>query len=515
MPRAERPSPKRLTRRGLLGGSAAAAAALCAAPFVQTVRAAADDRLGGLPVRPPSDLPARTHEMTLVAAEREGAVLGPGRPQSRLWSFGRPGQPVIPVIRTRVGDRIRARLENRLPVHTSIHWHGIRVPNGMDGVPYLTQPPVQPGESFAYDVPLEDTGTFFLHPHCDESGQSGRGLMAVLIVEGDAPDGYADSDLVLAVKDWRLDDGGTFLPFDTKEGAGRAGTFGTVRGTNGQAGPMRASVPTGGLVRLRVLNVDPTRILQLGVEGGEAALIATDGHALQPVSLNDLQDGVWRLGPAMRADLLIQAPARAGQTLRVMDYGSAEPWLAAELTASGPRLGRPAFDPRPLYASVVPRPADPGAAERLSFTFGASSGQDAAAEIAAGLPPGDPLAKVLLDNLCVKDTSLWAINKVPWPSGPNAALPPPLGGLVAGRPYLAEWINTTPHPHPIHFHGHTFEVLSYSRQKAMPRHLADTVLINPRERVEVAFTAAPGDWMLHCHILEHLEYGMMGYLRVA
>ncbi len=416
------------------------------------------------------------------------------------------------MIRARAGDRLEVVLENRLPQHTSIHWHGIRLPNAMDGVPYLTQAPVQPGERFPYAFDLPDPGTYFLHPHCDESGQSGRGLMAALVVEGDAPPGHADAELVVPIKDWRLAEDGSYLPFDTKEGAGRAGTYGTVRGVGGRAGPLRAEVPTGGLVRLRLLNLDATRIVQVGVEGGEAALIATDGHALEPVSQADLPDGTWRLGPAMRADLLVQAPARAGQVLRIVDYAAAEPWTVAELLAAGPRLRRGPFSPRPLYAASVPRVADPGRAERLTFTFGASSA--AAAQVVAGLPPGDPIAKVLLDSLCVRDTSLWAINRVPWPSGPGAVLPPPLGTLAAGRPYVFEWINATPHPHPIHFHGHAFEVLSSSRRK-LPRHLADTVILNPRERVEVALIAAPGDWMLHCHILEHLEYGMMGYLRVT
>jgi len=456
----------------------------------------------------------RTHALTLVAAEREAAVLGPGRPASRVWSFGGAGEPVIPTLRAHVGDRLAVTLENRLPQHTSIHWHGIRLPNPMDGVPYLTQPPVQPGERFLYGFDLPDTGAYFLHPHCDESGQSGRGLMAVLIVEGDAPLNYADAEAVIAFKDWRLTEDGSFLPFETKEGAGRAGTFGTVRGVNGAVGPLRGAAPTGGWMRLRLLNLDATRIVQVGIDGGEAALIATDGHALQPVSLNDLPDGVWHLGPAMRADLLVRVPARPGGTLRVVDYGAVEPWVAAELTAAGPRLGRGPFEPKPLYASGVPRVADMAGAERMSFVFGASSGALAAAQAVAELPPGDPLAKVLLDSLCVRDTSLWAINKTPWPAGPDAALPPPLGTLRAGRPYVLEWVNATPHPHPIHFHGHTFEVLSSSRRK-LPRHLADTVILNPRERIEVAFVAAPGDWMLHCHILEHLEYGMMGYLRVA
>ncbi|WP_287746525.1 multicopper oxidase family protein [Methylobacterium sp.] len=457
----------------------------------------------------PADGPSRTQVLTLTARERPAAILGPGRPESRVWSFTEAGQPLFPVLRARAGDRLRATLDNRLPVHTSIHWHGVRVPNGMDGVPYLTQAPVRPGETFAYDLALPDPGTYFLHPHCDESGQAGRGLMAVLVVEGDAPADYADADLVVAIKDWRLAADGGFLPFETREGAGRAGTFGTVRGVNGTAGPMRAAVPPGGDVRLRLLNLDGTRIVQVGVEGGAAALIATDGQPLGPLPLDGDVDS-WRLGPAMRADLLVRTPARPGEILRVVDYGSAEPWTIAELTASGAPAARGAFAPAPLYASRVPRVADPAAAERRTFRFGASSG----GSLADAIPPGDPLARVLLDSLCVRDTSLWAINAKSWPHGPGAVLPPPLDSLEAGRPYLFEWINLTPHPHPIHLHGHTFEVISASRQ-ALPRHLADTVILNPRERVEVSFVAAPGDWMLHCHILEHLEYGMMGYLRVA
>jgi FtsP/CotA-like multicopper oxidase with cupredoxin domain len=93
-------------------------------------------------------------------------------------------------------------------------------------------------------------------------------------------------------------------------------------------------------------------------------------------------------------------------------------------------------------------------------------------------------------------------------------LPPPLGLLKAGQSYVFELSNATPHPHPIHLHGHTFEVLSATRLKR-PRHFADTVLLQPKERIEIAFVAQAGNWMFHCHVLEHLEYGMMGYLRVV
>lgn len=92
---------------------------------------------------------------------------------------------------------------------------------------------------------------------------------------------------------------------------------------------------------------------------------------------------------------------------------------------------------------------------------------------------------------------------------------PPLFELKSGRTYVAEIFNATPHWHPMHLHGHTFKVLRASKTKYRP-FWADTVLVGPDERVEIAFVAGePGDWMFHCHIIEHQETGMMAYLRVG
>ena len=102
-----------------------------------------------------------------------------------------------------------------------------------------------------------------------------------------------------------------------------------------------------------------------------------------------------------------------------------------------------------------------------------------------------------------------------WVSVDHSDLGPPLAKLQLGRSYIFELTNATPHAHPIHIHGHTFEVLKSSLRK-LPVHRADTVLLSPKERIEVAFVADnPGRWMFHCHILEHQESGMMGYLDVA
>src|SRR4029078_6517475 len=136
----------------------------------------------------------------------------------------------------RFADQLEAVLDNRLRrenEHTSIHWHGIRLPNDQDGVPYLVQPPVMPGKSFRYSFVPPDTGTYFCHTHCNTSEQLGRGLFGILIVEGDAPEPYAADETIL-LRDWLIDlDDVKFRNFTTPRGAHRAGTFGNVRSANG------------------------------------------------------------------------------------------------------------------------------------------------------------------------------------------------------------------------------------------------------------------------------------------
>lgn len=436
--------------------------------------------------------------LQLIAAENNVQLLPSPAAPSPLWTYG-PQWPLI--VRTERGKPFHARLTNKLSDHTAIHWHGIRLPNAMDGVPYVTQPPVKAGETFDYIFTPPDAGTFFFHPHCDTITQLGRGLAGVLIVEEPGDAELFDADVVVVIKDWRLKPDGSFDTLTTDQGAGKAGTFGTRKTVNG-LDHADFTVRPGARVRLRVLNVDVTRIVTLAVDGAPAALIATDGNPLDPLPLTP-----WRLGPAMRADITFDMPREENATVDLSNVWGMTPELLARFHASGEPLPARTDGPPRLTPNAIPQP-DIANAERLRVDMSASP---ASPQLEAWLKEtGAPL-----DAVCRTGRIFWALNRTPWPGQSHEKLPPPLFNLTRGRSYIFEFANATPHPHPMHLHGHTFQVVASSKEKIVP-HLADTVLVAPKERIDVAFVADnPGDWMVHCHIVEHQETGMMGYVRVA
>jgi FtsP/CotA-like multicopper oxidase with cupredoxin domain len=484
-------------RRAFLASAGALAAGLAASPLTRPARSVE----AALPA-PPIPQGGRIVEHELVAAERSfvlPALAGRALP---LWTFSAASP--LPVLRLRLGDRLRVRLTNALPrkgEHVSIHWHGIRVPIGEDGVPYISQAPVEPGQSFTYDFVPPDTGTFFFHTHCNTAEQLGRGLSGILIVEGDETVAF-DAERILVMRDWRIDpQRGTFLPFFTDQGASGSGSFGPLRTVNGEISPTLA-VPPNANIRVRLLNIDATRIAEIGLRSGSAMIIAIDGIAVEPFRLSD-----WWLGPAMRLDLALRSGA-PGSTIELVDNFAEVPQVLARFAASGAAVNSPVPTWPVLRSGRAPMP-DLEKAERLSFELAATAA--GARLIAQG---GDEFSRIIMDSLCLSQQSFWAMNKRSWPGGDRARLPPPLMVLRQGQSYVVELRNLSQVRHPIHLHGHSFRVLS-SNKRRLPVHWADTVLVAPRERVEIAFRADnPGDWMFHCHLIEHQEAGMMGYLQI-
>lgn len=488
-----------ISRRGMLLGGAA-----------MGLVAAAPSAIGQVPsvdTLPPT---APVKRIALTAREIETRLLGPDKPATRKFC-AYDGEP-FKIFRFERGTRLAVDFENQLPDPTTVHWHGIRVPNLSDGVAPLTQEVIAPGGRFSYNVPLPDGGFYFFHPHCDETGQVGRGLFALLIVDDPQERKvHFDAECFIVVKDWRLGEDGQWIEMSTDEGAATAGTFGTVRATNGSVVPPRVEVPAYGDVRVRAIVADATRVIDLGTDHDDAALIAVDGQALLPPAVTDhLPDGIWRMGPAMRADLQVRMPG-PGQEVKVYDYRSNEPYLLTTLVAVDKGLKKTPFKPKALPASTAPMP-DLARPKTLDFLVQVSAG---ATSIGVPLPDNDPLAKAVVDSLCVGAKTHWAISRDSWATEEALRLPPPLSQLSAGTTYVVNCTNVTKHVHPMHLHGHVFRVLSSSKKKGMPQYLADTVIVEPNETVQFAFKATGGNWVFHCHILEHMDTGLMGWFRVT
>ncbi len=484
-----------VTRRAILHGTvglAAVALMRCSPTTPEIFAADAKGRLPEMRYNAPQKL--RAAERPLILPSRSAST--------PAWLYG---ETPFPVIRARHGQALDITLENGLAEHSSIHWHGVRVPNAMDGVPYLTQMPVLPGENFSYRFTPPDSGLTIFHPHCNTTVQLGRGLGGVLIVDGDETEPF-DDDVLCVLKEWRVTEDGSFLPLTTAEGAGGAGTFGTLRTANGVIAPDLV-VPAGSDIRLRIVNLDSTRIGELGLEGADAFVIAVDGNAVTPFALES-----WRLGPGMRLELSLRTPAD-GEALTLVDYFAAEPVALARLVARGSSRRSDMFVPRSLKPALLPEP-DLNLAKLHTMTLGASAiATDYPALQPIVLPDGRKID--LLDSLCTTARTFWAIDGKTWPEASHRQVPPPFARFTKGESVVIEFFNSTKQPHPMHVHGHMFKVISTSRLMR-PAHHADTVLVLPDERVRVAFVADnPGNWMVHCHVIEHQDTGMMAWFEVA
>ena len=439
-------------------------------------------------------------EFNLVAAPARLSLVGTQHPPSEVWCYDQmvPG----PEIRVRQGERIRVSVENKLPEETTVHWHGIRLPNAMDGVPYLTQKPVAPGERFIYEFECPDAGTFWYHPHHRSSVQVGRGLSGALIVE-ERDSIEVDRDVTWMLSDWRLlKDASISADFGNMHDVSHGGRIGNVVTVNGA---VRESfeVRAGERMRLRLINAANARIFALEFEGHAPQVIALDG---QPVAPHAPANGRVVIGPAMRVDLLIDFSGDPGQQFRVIDrfYNSLNYRLINLLYANAPALRDRAPDGEVrLQANSLPEP-DLATAERRRIVLGGGMMGQMTSAIMNGKKTD---IRTLFQNGLA-----WTIDGIAAKGHQHA----PLMTFRLNRSYIIELVNDTAWHHPMHLHGHSFRVVSRNGEKTRHQEWQDTVLLGPRERAEIGLVADnPGDWMFHCHILEHQEGGMMGVVRVA
>jgi FtsP/CotA-like multicopper oxidase with cupredoxin domain len=193
----------------------------------------------------------------LKAAAALAQIAPDNYPQTQVWAYDGtvPGK----LLRYTQGDQLNIRFKNELDEATTVHWHGQRLPNAMDGVPYMTQAPVMPEEGFDYSFPLRDAGTFWYHPHANSVEQISRGLAGVLVVdEPNPPD--VDRDEVVVLDDWRMTpEAQIHASFGNRHDLSHAGRLGNYITVN--ARPEQSyDVHMGMRLRLRLVNTATARI---------------------------------------------------------------------------------------------------------------------------------------------------------------------------------------------------------------------------------------------------------------
>ena len=429
--------------------------------------------------------------------------MGEGHPETDVWAYN--GMEPGPTLRVPQGRPLRLRVTNGLDQDTTVHWHGVRLPNAMDGVPGLTQAPIRPGESFVYEFTPPDAGTFWYHPHANSLEQLGRGLAGALIVEESSPVAV-DRDLVWMLADWRLAPDGALSPsFGNGMEAAMSGHVGNVVTLNG-AVPGDQSVTAGERIRLRLVNGALARMMALRFEGHRPIIVALDG---QPCDPHEPKDGRLLLGPAMRIDVVLDMQGEPGRRYRVIDdfYDGLSYTLTELVYAAGaPMRAHPLAASLALPRNPLPEP-DLAHAERHDIKL---QGGMMGAGGMMGLGGMNGMASPGMDG-----GAAWAINGMSM-TGDGQKDMPPLLTFKRGRSVLLTMRNQTAWWHPMHLHGHSFRVVSRNGSPVPHRQWQDTVLLAPRDVVECAFVADnPGDWMLHCHVMNHQVSGLMTVLRVA
>lgn len=433
--------------------------------------------------------PALAAPEVLSAGVAEVQLAPEGYAPAELWCFG--GTTPGPELRLRQGETLARRFQNDLPEASSVHWHGIRLPNRMDGVPGLTQSLVPPGASHDYAFAVPDAGTYWYHSHNRSWEQLARGLYGPLIVEEPEPLDL-DQDATLVFDDWRLSETGALAGgFGNRHDHSHAGRFGNYITVNGKIED-RLQAKTGDRLRLRMVNAANARIFDLGWQGMDGWIVALDG---MPLEVPQRADRVT-LAPAQRADLVVDIAGDEAPVIFMIQDGQG--YVLADIAVTpGTRSTRgavPLLPPNPVPTLTTPPDGD---AVTLVMEGGAMRGMPSATHQGEELAMRDLAQKGLF----------WALN------GVAGLAEQPLFSAGQGAAQRIQFVNRTAFPHGMHLHGHHFrEVLADGTLG--PWH--DTLLVGRDETREIALIADnPGKWLLHCHMLGHQAAGMKTWFEVT
>jgi FtsP/CotA-like multicopper oxidase with cupredoxin domain len=461
------------------------------------------DPSGALPdVVPLTDLdPAPdVFEATLIATEDVVDLIS--GTATNAWVYkedaSSPARVPGPLIDVEQGTTIKIHFTNDLPEPTSIHWHGLVLPNAMDGAGDDDNGVIQPGASFDFEFVARDASLFWFHPHVRGDVQIERGLYGVIRVREPSPVAV-DAERILVLDDILLDDDGQIEPPDdgpamTPDGTkmtfvGMMGRQGNRLLVNGASNPF-IDVAPGSVERWRIVDVANSRFFNLQIPGVTFTLIGTDvGLVPEPKTVDTLL-----LSPGERYDVLVRFDVDAGEELPLLTrhhdrgHDMADPGdlVVATIRASGAPIDPPTAIP--VTSSTI---------ERL-------------------VPTADAAQTLKMEETLLRGAKVgFSLNGEMWPDVT------PLEAHL-GTTETWEIVNATHMDHPFHLHGFPFQVVDRAPLDGGVRtpeaFLAwkDVVIVGPQERLRfvVRYDGFEGMWMFHCHILEHAERGMMSMIHV-
>lgn len=440
---------------------------------------------------------AVTRKFDISAKPGKVHLVGPDFPATRIWGFN--GQVPGSLIRVQHGDTLDLDVKNSLDVPTSVHWHGIRLPNTMDGVAGLTQAAISPGESFRYQFTPPDAGTYWYHSHVNAHEQIGRGLYGPLIIEEKSPP-IVDREFVWMIDDWRLlDDASISNDFGNLHDLSHAGRIGNVPTVNGRFRDI-VKVHTGERIRLRLINASNARNFALRFGELKPTVIAIDG---QSVMAYESSDPVV-IGAAGRVDLILDMTDEPGTTIPVVDSFYRQTFDLVKFVYEKEALrDSPLDSPVQLELPTLPEPDLSNAIEHEIRISGGAMG---------GLKQAKFNGQWMELREIAQQGYVWAINDVIG----NSLKMEPLIKTTRGTSIRLKLRNQTAFPHPMHLHGHHMKLLSINEQVLSEPRWVDSPLVMPDQAMELAFVADnPGQWLFHCHALEHHAAGLGTVVDIA
>jgi FtsP/CotA-like multicopper oxidase with cupredoxin domain len=472
----------KISRRSFLKATLGAGTALCLSPF---------------PIHGSYAETKRKVREFRFSASKSRVNLGVG-PDFWAWTYN--DQVPGPEIRVKEGEVIRVVLKNYLPEETSIHWHGVPVPNGMDGVPGLTQEGVKPGETFVYEFTARPSGTYIYHSHARY--QLDQGLYGPLIIEPARETRSYDREHTLLLEDWVMKDNGGVANTPRRPAMGMMrGMMGRrsmrpgeplleplydAYAVNGRVYPAMEPlrVKRGDRVKLRIANPSSATIYDLCLAGHSLTVTHADGRPLQP-----LVTDILRIGMGERYDVEFTADHPGYWLLSAMERGFGERNLRIPVKYEGTSAHEPIspdFGPSLRFATYW----------NMQSLYPLSS---------SDLERPTPFISQTLSG--GMHSPYWTINGQVYPDVEPIRLP-------LDEHVRIDYVNRSMMPHPMHLHGHFFKIVN----PRLPTHRwiqKDTLLVYPMERVEIELIADnPGRWFHHCHNLYHMMAGMANVLTV-